>query len=622
MLRYRTTVTPGEGLDFVISDDTKDRHGTRINPGGWQFGDYVPVLFGHDGIPVGLWENLRVEKGRLLGRLKLGREGSSDRIDEIRSLVDQGILRAVSAGFEVHDYGKPEKGGYDFERQTLMEASLVAVPSNPNALAQARALELSFGEHAEKPGKALNGGHAAIPLVKATKMEPLTPQIEAAQSSLNAAHDALSAHLSLNADDFAQTDKLNGDVEQRKQLLASLQRAERNLGQQAMEVRINGGEQKLPAPAIARPSLTRQRDARPVTGMDLLVRDALVKFRSFVNQKDPVRVLEDTYGDHEATQVYVRAAIAGATTTTAGWAAELAHTANADFLEGLRPISAFARLAAAGTSLAFGPGAASIKIPSRAATPSIAGSFVAEGGAIPVRRIQTTSITLSPTKMGVLSVYTREMAAYSTPTIEGMLRDEIQNDTAVAIDAVLIDATAATTGLRPAGLRNGVSGITAATGGGYGAILKDVQALAAPFDTANAGRRLVILMNPREARAMAMSPGPDGTFGWTTAFMGEFQVIVSTTITAGMVIMVDAADFVSVSGAPEFMVSEHTVLHMEDTTPLNIVTGVQGAGVVAAPSQSMFQTASVALRMLLNVTWAMRRTGMVQWMTGASWTPA
>jgi hypothetical protein len=33
----------------------------------------------------------------------------------------------------------------------------------------------------------------------------------------------------------------------------------------------------------------------------------------------------------------------------------------------------------------------------------------------------------------------------------------------------------------------------------------------------------------------------------------------------------------------------------------------------------MFQTASIALRMLLEVTWAMRRTGMVQWMTGANW---
>ena len=116
-----------------------------------------------------------------------------------------------------------------------------------------------------------------------------------------------------------------------------------------------------------------------------------------------------------------------------------------------------------------------------------------------------------------------------------------------------------------------------------------------------------------------MSPGPDGTLGWSTAFMGEFTVLVSTAITAGILIMVDAEDFVSVNGTPEFMVSEHTVLHMEDTTPLNIATGAQGSGVLATPAQSMFQTASIALRMLLEVTWAMRRTGMVQWMTGANW---
>jgi HK97 family phage major capsid protein len=609
MLRYRTTVTPGEGLDFVISDDTKDRHGTRINPSGWQFGDYVPVLFGHDGIPVGLWENLRVEKGKLLGRLKLGREGSSDRIDEIRSLVDQGILRAVSAGFEVHDYGKPEKGGFDFERQTLMEASLVAVPSNPNALAQARALELAFGEHAEKPARALNGGHAATSPKKAIKMEPIGPQIESAQNSLNAARDALAAHLALNTDDIAQTEALTGEIEQRQSRLDSLQRAEKALGARAAN---GGGEAKLPAPVVVRQPLAK-RDTRPVTGMDLLVRAAVVKTRAYALQKDPIRILEDSYGDHEATQVFVRAAIAGATTTTAGWAAELVQQANVDFLESLRPIGVFPRLAAQGTQLSFGPGAGSFKIPSRATTPSISGAFVAEGGAIPVRRLGLTSIPLVPHKMGVISVFTREIARYSNPQIEGLLRSEIMADTALTIDSLLLDAVAGST-TRPAGLINGVTVITASVLGGYKAILADIQALAAPYDTANAGRNLVLMMNPREARALAMSPGPDGTFGWTTAFMGEFTVIVSTTITAGKLVMVDAADLVSVNGTPEFEVSEHTVLHMEDTTPGTDIS-------TATPSQSMFQTASLALRMLLDITWAMRRTGMVQFITGASWAP-
>jgi hypothetical protein len=35
----------------------------------------------------------------------------------------------------------------------------------------------------------------------------------------------------------------------------------------------------------------------------------------------------------------------------------------------------------------------------------------------------------------------------------------------------------------------------------------------------------------------------------------------------------------------------------------------------------MFQTSQIAIRMLANVTWAMRRTGMVQFMTGVNWGP-
>jgi len=128
-------------------------------------------------------------------------------------------------------------------------------------------------------------------------------------------------------------------------------------------------------------------------------------------------------------------------------------------------------------------------------------------------------------------------------------------------------------------------------------------------------------MNPQQRMQIGFAPGPDGTFGWTTQFTDRFTIIESTTVTAGTVIMVDAADFVSVSGAPEFDISEQATLHLDDTAPLNI--GVAGApATVAAPTQSMYQTAQIAIRMLLNVTWAMRRTGMVQFLTGVSWAPA
>jgi HK97 family phage prohead protease len=255
MMHYRTTGSPGEGMDFVISDGTLDDHGTRINPNGWDLSEFKnnPVaLFAHDNrFPIGTWEEVRMERDRLVGRLSLAKKGTSPRIDELIGLIEQGILRAVSVGFKVQKQGDPKRSGFDYEQQLLKEASVVAVGSNPNALMQARSLNISndtlslvFGEQAERPAKASNGGHAATPPTKATKMEPLTPQIESAQNSLNAAQDALAAHLALKTDDFAETDKLTGEFEQRKKLLESLKRAERAIGDGAIEARSNGGEQK------------------------------------------------------------------------------------------------------------------------------------------------------------------------------------------------------------------------------------------------------------------------------------------------------------------------------------------------------------------------------------------
>ena len=170
-------------------------------------------------------------------------------------------------------------------------------------------------------------------------------------------------------------------------------------------------------------------------------------------------------------------------------------------------------------------------------------------------------------------------------------------------------------------MTNGVSSLTATAGGGYAAFLGDLGKLTAPFYAANAGRDLVFLMNPAQRNQLLYAPGPAGApFGWSTQFTDMFTVVTSTSIAAGAVYMIDAADFVSVTGAPEFDVSEVATIHMEDTTPLNIATGAQGSGVLATPTQSMFQTAQIAIRMIANVNWAMRRTGMVQFIgTGVNW---
>jgi Phage capsid family len=406
-------------------------------------------------------------------------------------------------------------------------------------------------------------------------------------------------------------------VDHRVAKLDSLKDAERTLGIRSQETDNRDIVVANPSAGSGarKPLGIRSKDVEP---RDLLIRAATVHLLSYLQRLPFETVLEQRYPDHKQTQEYTRAAVAAATTTTAGWAAELVATVQADFLTRLNPDAVLPRLAPLGTQLNFGPGAGIIKIPSRTPTPSITGSFIAEGSPIPVRKLGLTSIELKPHKVGVISAFTREIVKYSNPQIEGIVREAIVEDTSVTLDTLLLDATAESV-IRPAGIIFGVSAKTASVLTGYKAIMADIASLYAPFTTANAGRRLVLIMNPAQAFLLAMAPGPDGTFGWSSPLTSRFTIIESTTVAAGTIYMIDAADFVSVTGAPEFEVSDQVTLHMEDTLPLPIVTGAQGSGVVASPTISTWQEAKIALRMLMDTTWAMRRTGMVQYMTGVNW---
>ncbi|MEE4209346.1 MAG: phage major capsid protein [Parvularcula sp.] len=616
----------GDGLTFVLSDATRDRYGDEIVASGWDlraFKQNPIALFGHSSaFPVGTWKNLRIEGGKLLGDLALAARGTSQRIDELISLVEQGILRAVSVGFKPVESEPLEDGGRRYTKQELLETSLVSVPANPSALAVAKSMQISddtlslaFDEQVTKgtgtERRGTYGEHAATHSTRKTKMN-LSQRIEAMHEDLVTAKDALTA---LQNDDDFDADAINeanDKIEGLETKLAALKRSEQNLAAKSAP----SENRTVPATAARRPLGVAGKSGKP---SDIIVRSAAVFAVSQAAGKPVEDILAKMYGDDESTGMVVKAAVAGATTTTSGWAAELVNEAMTDFLESLRPMSVYPALAAAGGGrLAFGPNQGSIKVPSRASTPSIGGSFVGEGAPIPVRRLGLTSITLSPKKMGVISVFSREIARYSTPAIEALIRQEIQNDTAVTLDSILLDASAASA-VRPAGLLNGVTPLTATVGGGYGSILGDLRNLRAPFTAANAAANLMLLMNPEQEESLNLTPGADGSLGWTSGIISRYRVASSTAIPIRTVIMVKADDFVSATGdTPEFETSNDATIHMEDTAPAQI--GTAGTpNVVAAPVQSMFQTAQTSIRMLMDVSWAMRRGGMVQVIPDVNW---
>jgi len=431
-----------------------------------------------------------------------------------------------------------------------------------------------------------------------------------------------------NADEADEFDKLASEVDAIDKDLVRLRRLESTKAAEAKPVT---KAESTHEGSLARGGLTvyAQPMPKPVPPQDYVLRSLVCKLKAHFTKQSPYEVMKNEYGDDEPTRavlnVITRAASVPADTVTSGWASQLVETSITEFFAALMPNSVYPALASRGGKFSFGR-AGIVSMPTRAATPTIAGSFVAQGAAIPVRQGAFSAITFTPKKMAVISVFTRDIAEHSTPAIEGLIRQAIVEDTAVAIDSVLLDATAATT-TRPAGLKAGVAATTATAAGGINALIGDIRGLTGALITGTNGnmRSPVWIMNPADVLAASLLPATagGGEFPFKTELTGGtlqgFPVIASSNVTADTMLLVDAADFVSVTGdTPRFDVSDQATIHMEDTTPLAISTA-GSPNTVAAPVRSLWQTDCVGVRMLLDLNWGLRRTGVVSWTQTMTW---
>ncbi|UPK03113.1 phage major capsid protein [Bradyrhizobium sp. 170] len=618
---------------------------------GWQLSNFKknPIaLFGHKSdFPIGRWKNLRVEDKQLLGELELAPEGTSDRIDEIRRLVEADILRAVSVGFRPLE-SKPRKEtdyGVFFTQAELVETSLVSVPANPNALAVAKSLKISpetidlvFAGKGARDGierRGITGGQAEkSSLVRKGATMSFAQRITATEQRINALRDQLAAHWE-KADETNVTDDqlkiaadFNEQIEREERTLTALRDTERNLGAASDDggaaIVVRGAQPVRPLADPLRPFSKKKIEPREV-----LVKMGVVQMLAHCTKKPIDVVMRETYPDDEPVirgvfEWMAKAATAPAMTTVQGWAAELVQQINVGFMDTLMPKSVYPRLSNAGLSLSFGTNG-KINIPTRATTPTIAGSFVGEGLPIPVRQGLFTSQPLTPKKMAVITTWTREINEHSVPAIEGLLRNAIQEDTAISLDTVLLDTNPATI-IRPAGIRNGVTGLTPTAGGGFNALVGDIKQLSGALLTATNGnvRNPVWLMNPQQVNSISLTAMPGmSAFPFRDEVgrgqLNTWPIIDSGTVPLGTVIALDAADFVSVGGdAPRFELSDQATLHMEDTTPADIVGGAD-PGTPANPVKSLWQTDSIALRLILPINWTLRRAGVVAFVAGVTW---
>jgi hypothetical protein len=320
----------------------------------------------------------------------------------------------------------------------------------------------------------------------------------------------------------------------------------------------------------------------------------------------PETFAAERWPNDDMTLRIVKAATGPATTTTSGWASQLAANSVADFVLNMGPASVGSALLRRGLSLSF-DGAGSITVPGVLAAAGHIG-FVAEGAPIGVHQLSVSGPTLAPHKFAVIMTFTRETFAHSTPTIEALVRAALGESVSLALDTALLDATASDA-TRPAGLRNGVAGLTATAGGGNEALLADLKALAVAVAPVAGNAPIVFIANPAQAVAIRMRLA--GELG--------YDVLSSSGLAAGTVVAIASNALVSaIDPVPRFTVGMHGTMHMEDVAPAAI--GTAGTpNVVSAPVRSLFQTDSIGLRLILDVSWSLRTSGALAWVSGVTW---
>jgi HK97 family phage major capsid protein len=270
----------------------------------------------------------------------------------------------------------------------------------------------------------------------------------------------------------------------------------------------------------------------------------------------------------------------------------------------------------------FGAGIGAVNVPYEgdptlpmAKDAQASGAFFAEGDPIRVGSFAIESATLTPKETGVIVPWTRKLERMSGTEIVGLVERVITRQTTARLDAVLLSATVMNA-VNPQGLADpAISGFTTtafAPAGATPTIAEIEDAIGALIDAMPTGAiDPVVIMHEKAVNKLSRYRSATGPKAFAEELMaGQFlmtPVLTHNTGPLDQVFILDAGRFVAAVGTPMFDISSEATLHMESVSH-GTGTGVQpivGATAtdVAAPTRSLFQTASRGVRMILDASW-------------------
>lgn len=155
-----STITKAVGQDgapsyrFIASTNSKDRHGESILQSGWELDNYLKnsqVLYGHDSwsFPIGKVVKLELTDEALIADIVFASKEANEKAEQVRLMVEEGILSAVSVGFIPKDI-QDINGVRTITQAELLEISIVPIPANQDAVRIAKSKGFSLEGLLEK----------------------------------------------------------------------------------------------------------------------------------------------------------------------------------------------------------------------------------------------------------------------------------------------------------------------------------------------------------------------------------------------------------------------------------------------------------------------------------------
>lgn len=602
-------------FEGIATTPTTDRVGDIVESEGAKFKLPLPLLWQHDsGDPIGWIHEAKVTsdgiavKGEVADVPEPG--ALKERLLDAWQKIKYKLVAGLSIGFNALEYAEI-KGtwGYRFTSWEWLELSAVTIPANQEATITAIK---SAVKTLAASGHKFSGVSDRLKTKGIADMKTLREQL----TELKEARTMKAARLSEIADAIKDESASTEEVAEFDSLEVEIGKLDNDIRIKSAEVVNAAKAQPVTSPVKAPAVHIKSNDTDDKFEGQSYTRFVIAKALAHLTQVSPLAIATQR-GWHKSNPTLfnvIKAAVEGGGAGSGEWGAELVAADaryTGDFIEFLKSRTVFDRL-----GLREIPANVQVKGQDGTAT----GYWVGESKAIPASAQDFSAVNLTPLKVAALAVVSNELLRDSSPAAEMLVRDSLADASAQRIDATFLSTSAASAGVSPAGILNGVSAKSTAGNDGDG-VAADLKALYADFITAKNASGLALVMNPALGKALSLMRNALGQYEYPSitqdggTLLGD-SAVTGDNVNASHFILLKPSDIYKIGDlGVEVSISREATIEMDGAPAMDsqAPTGASGAMV------NMFQTESTAIKVVRPINFAKRRASAVQYVGDAAY---